>query len=112
LVPRSAFKVNKGSFSPFIICDYETHCWCQLGTVKDYDAVALSGKINKHHFCTACGSSLFNYLEAMPDMTVIKAGCLDGGAASLDNKVAVEYFSKDRVDYLKEIPGAEQNPIF
>jgi hypothetical protein len=24
----------------------------------------------------------------------------------------VEFFSKDRVDYLKEIPGAEQNPIF
>jgi hypothetical protein len=30
----------------------------------------------------------------------------------LDNKVDVEYFSKDRVAYLKEIAGAEQNPIF
>jgi hypothetical protein len=36
----------------------------------------------------------------MPDMTCVKAGGLDGGHASLGNKVGVEFYTKDRVDYL------------
>lgn len=39
------------------------------GTPKDYDAVGASGKVNKHWFCSNCGSSLYTELEVMPDMT-------------------------------------------
>lgn len=48
----------------------------------------------------------------MPGTTCIKAGGLDGGAASLGNKVAVEFYVKDRVTYLAPTTGAKQEPAF
>jgi hypothetical protein len=49
----------------------------------------------------------------MPDMTCVKAGSLDGGAASLGNKIGVEFYCKDRVGYLPDgVEGAKQEPAF
>jgi len=92
VVPTDAFKVTKGA-------------------AKTYDAVGDSGKINKHFFCGNCGSSLYTQLEIMPGATCIKAGGLDGGAADLGD-VAVEFYTKDRVSFSKEIPGAKQVTVF
>lgn len=78
------------------------------GTPKTFDATGGSGKINKHFFCSNCGSSLYTELEAMPEATIIKAGTLDGGAASLGGKIAVEFYTKDRVSYLQGHEGAKQ----
>jgi hypothetical protein len=109
VVPRTNFSVTKGS-------------------PKDYDAVGASGKINKHwvgppflpfpihtsiddcQFCGTCGSSLYTELEVMPDMTCVKSGSLDGGAA--DHPIAVEFYNKDRLSYTKPIEGADQKPEF
>lgn len=82
------------------------------GTPKSWDATGASGKINKHFFCGRCGSSLYTELEIMPDVTCVKAGGLDGGAASLGDKVAVEFYTKDRVGYLHGLEGAKQEPAF
>jgi hypothetical protein len=90
-VPRTSFKVTKGS-------------------PKDYDAKGDSGKINKHWFCPNCGSSLYTELEVMPDMTCVKSGGLDGGAA--DHDIKVEFYNKDRLGYTKAVEGAEQKPAF
>ncbi|TRX97280.1 hypothetical protein FHL15_002074 [Xylaria flabelliformis] len=84
VVPRTAFSVTQGA----------------------------SGKINKHFFCSNCGSSLYTELEVMPDMTCVKAGGLDGGAANLGNKIGVEFYVKDRPQYLKACDGAKQEPQF
>jgi hypothetical protein len=67
-----------------------------------------SGKINKHFFCGTCGSSLFTYLEIMPDKACVKAGHLSDGGASLGGKVDVELYVKDRVSYLGPVEGAKQ----
>lgn len=83
-----------------------------LGTPKTFDAIGASGKINKHFFCSNCGSSLYTELEVMPDVTCVKAGGLDGGAASLGNKIGVEFYTKDRVGYLGGCDGAKQEPVF
>ncbi|CZT18588.1 probable DUF636 domain protein [Ramularia collo-cygni] len=91
VVPRTSFKVTKGS-------------------PKDYDAVGASGKINKHWFCGTCGSSLYTELEVMPDMTCVKTGSLDGGAA--DHKIAVEFYNRDRLSYTKPVEGADQKAEF
>jgi hypothetical protein len=91
-VPRTVFKVTKGS-------------------PKTYDAVGNSGKINKHFFCGTCGSSLYTELEVMPDMTCVKAGGLDGGKADLGS-IAVEFYTKDRVGFAKEVEGAKQEKVF
>lgn len=48
----------------------------------------------------------------MPDVTCVKAGGLDGGAASLDGKIGVEFYTKDRVGYLQGVEGAKQEPQF
>ncbi|KAG5983111.1 hypothetical protein E4U55_000755 [Claviceps digitariae] len=93
VVPREAFKVTKGS-------------------PKSWDATGASGKINKHFFCGNCGSSLYTMLDIMPDVNCIKAGTLDGGAASLGNKISVEFYTKDRVGYLGDVEGAKQEPKF
>ncbi len=91
VVPRTNFKVTKGQ-------------------PKDYDAKGDSGKINKHWFCSNCGSSLYTELEVMPDVTCVKSGGLDGGAAN--HPIAVEFYTKDRADYSKAVEGADQKPQF
>lgn len=79
-----------------------------IGTPKTYDMVGNSGKINKHFFCGTCGSSLYTYLEVMPDKACVKAGHLGDGGASLGGKIDVELYCKDRVSYLPAINGAKQ----
>ncbi|KAK5060611.1 hypothetical protein LTR16_010384, partial [Cryomyces antarcticus] len=91
VVPRTAFKVTKGS-------------------AKSYDAKGDSGKINKHWFCGTCGSSIYTELEVMPDMTCIKSGTLDGGAAN--HPIGVEFYTKDRLAYSAPVQGAEQKTAF
>ena len=78
------------------------------GSPTDWDAKGASGKINKHFFCSTCGSGLYTELEVMPDQTCIKAGSLDGGKASLGGKIGVELYTKDRVSYLQAVDGAKQ----
>ena len=48
----------------------------------------------------------------MPDVTCVKSGGLDGGAASLGGNIGVEFYTKDRVSYLHDLSGAKQEPAF
>lgn len=48
----------------------------------------------------------------MPDAYCVKAGALDGGAASLGDKIGVEFYTKDRVSYLAPCAGAKQEAAF
>lgn len=111
VVPRTAFSVTQGNHSFSVPC-MSPMLTVDIGTPKSYDAVGASGKINKHFFCGTCGSSLYTELEVMPEVTCVKAGSLDGGAASLGNKIGVEFYTKDRVSYLTEISGAKQEKAF
>lgn len=82
------------------------------GTPKHFDVTGASGKNNRHFFCADCGSSLFTKLDVIPGTVIIKAGGLDGGAASLGNKVDVEFYVRDRVSYLGAVEGAKQEQLF
>ncbi|PHH86577.1 hypothetical protein CDD83_10037 [Cordyceps sp. RAO-2017] len=93
VVPRTAFSLTKG-------------------TPKAYDVTGDSGKTNRHFFCPRCGSSLYTELDLLPDKTVVKAGSLDAGAARLDGAVAVEFYTKDRVPYLRACDDAKQESAF
>jgi hypothetical protein len=81
------------------------------GTAKSYDAIGNSGKVNKHFFCGNCGSSLYNKLDVLEGMIVIKAGGLDGGKADLEN-FGVEFYTKDRLSFVKELQGSKQEQMF
>lgn len=51
---------------------------------------------------------MYTKLDIMPGVIIIKAGGLDEGKASLDNKVGAEFYTKDRVGYLAAVSGAKQ----
>ncbi|KAK9445119.1 uncharacterized protein G6M90_00g080610 [Metarhizium brunneum] len=93
VVRRDSFKVTKG-------------------TPKIWDIAGDTGKNNRHFFCSACGSSLYSEPEAMPDKTLVKAGTLDKGAASLGGKIDIELYTKDRVGYMTAMRGAKQEAAF
>jgi len=82
------------------------------GKPSHYDVTGASGKNNRHFFCSTCGSSLYTKLDIMPGTVVIKAGGLDNGQAALGNKIAVEFYCRDRVGYLGGLEGAKQEPQF
>lgn len=46
----------------------------------------------------------------MPDVTCVKSGGLDGGAAN--HAIAVEFYNKDRLGYTKPVEGADQKSEF
>jgi hypothetical protein len=48
----------------------------------------------------------------MEGKIIIKAGGLDEGKANLDNKIDVEFYTRDRVSFLKETEGAKQEHLF
>ena len=96
------------------------------GTPKSFEIVAASGKLNTKwvcfingvkvghgtfclqnpKFCPSCGSSLWSDLEIEPDLTFIKSGGLDNGAA--DHNIAAELYVKNRLSYAQPVPGADQ----
>ncbi|KAF4981255.1 hypothetical protein FZEAL_2881 [Fusarium zealandicum] len=82
------------------------------GTPKHYDVTGASGGNNRHFFCPDCGSSLYTRLDVMEGKIIIKAGGLDEGKASLDNKIAVEFYCRDRVSYLQPVESAKQEKLF
>jgi len=92
-VPEESFNVTKGIAK-----------WC--------DITGASGKNNRHFFCADCGSSLYTKLDIMPGVIVIKAGGLNGGMASLGDKIGIEFYCKDRVGYLQGQKSAKQEPMF
>ncbi|RMJ11997.1 hypothetical protein CDV36_008371 [Fusarium kuroshium] len=93
VVPEDSFSVTKG-------------------TPKNCDITGASGKNNRHFFCADCGSSLYTRLDIMPGNIVIKAGGLDEGKTNLNNKIDVEFYCRDRVDFVKPIEGAKQEHLF
>jgi hypothetical protein len=63
--------------------------------------VGDSGKLNRHFFCGRCGSSLYTRPEILPDIVCIKAGGLNGGLKGIgDGEVEVEWYAKDRSNYM------------
>ncbi|KAI8717491.1 CENP-V/GFA domain-containing protein [Fusarium sp. LHS14.1] len=93
VVPEDSFSVTKG-------------------TPKHCDVTGASGKNNRHFFCSDCGSSLYTRLDVMPGNIIIKAGGLDEGKTNLNNKIDVEFYCRDRVDFVKPIEGAKQEHLF
>ncbi|KIW13653.1 hypothetical protein PV08_08844 [Exophiala spinifera] len=75
------------------------------GTPKTFDIVGDSGKINKHFFCGACGSSMYCEPEVMEDKTCIKCGSLDEPDVA---QMQLEIYVKDRVSFQKPMDGAQQ----
>lgn len=79
------------------------------GKPKEFDAVGDSGRFNKHMFCGNCGSSLYTQPELLPDIVCVKAGGLDQGMKGIGQGIIeVEWYAKDRCQYMKPVDGVRQ----
>lgn len=111
VVPRNSFKVTKGKVHSIRGEGLTQRLMVSLGTPNSYDATGTSGKINKHFFCSTCGSSIYTELEIMPELTCVKAGTLDNKETNLGGKIDVEFYVKDRPSYLPPLEGAKQEQM-
>lgn len=51
--------------------------YSQTGVTRVYGDTGDSGKGVQRHFCGDCGSPIVSLVEAMPGLTMVKAGTLD-----------------------------------
>jgi hypothetical protein len=75
----------------------------QQGATRSFTALGVSGKPVARHFCPDCGSPIISMVEALPDVVIIKAGTLDGGATL---KPTIEVFCDTALPWLPAISGA------
>jgi hypothetical protein len=88
VVPRANFKLTKGE-------------------PKRYVDTAQSGRKLMRHFCADCGSPIYSFREATPEMLVVRAGTLDD---SLDVKITTHIWTASARPWDQIDPGAERHP--
>lgn len=86
--------------------------------IKRYWTTGGSGKPIAFVFCEICGSGLWNEPQARPQWICIKSGTIDDvdvrnlGTIATDGSkarsIGIEFFVKDRVQYVKQCEGAKQ----
>ncbi len=89
LVPRGDFKVV-------------------AGTPKRYTKTADSGHEMTSAFCADCGCTLFRESAGMPEVTIVRQGCLDMDTQN-QGKPGVELFARSRAAWVPELADATQN---
>jgi hypothetical protein len=87
-VPRASFTLTKGE-------------------PKRYTDTAQSGKKLFRHFCADCGSPIFSFREATPEMVVVRAGTLDD-SSSMKITANIWTASARPWDYID--PATERHP--
>lgn len=78
------------------------------GTPKTISKTADSGKTITSYFCGDCGTTLYRDAGSFPGSKIIKAGVLDDLDALNKAKPGLELYSKRRVEWVPEAPGAKQ----
>ncbi|KAH7062560.1 Mss4-like protein [Macrophomina phaseolina] len=79
------------------------------GTPKSISKTGDSGNTITSHFCGDCGTTLYRDGGIFPGSKIIKAGVLDDLDALNKAKPTTELYVKRRVEWVPEMPGAQQN---
>jgi hypothetical protein len=87
-VPRASFKLTKGE-------------------PKRYADTAQSGRKLFRHFCGECGSPIYSFREAMPEMIVVRAGTLDD---STGMKISTNIWTASARPWSYIDPATERHP--
>jgi hypothetical protein len=67
-----------------------------------------NGKSMTNHFCSTCGSLMYRVGADFPGTSILRVGTVDDfNLAETNLKPTVEQFTKDRVSWLREIPGID-----
>lgn len=65
-----------------------------------------SGKAMANHFCSTCGTLMYRIGEGHPGKVFMRIGTVDDFSLHETRlKPTVEIFSKDRVDWLRDVDG-------
>jgi hypothetical protein len=78
------------------------------GTTQYYLDTGDSGGHLQRHFCPKCGSSLYTKADALPGLTIVKAGTLDDTSAV---KPTVQLYCARAQAWAPPIPGTTNHPL-
>lgn len=78
------------------------------GKPKEIAKKGDSGNVITSHFCGDCGSTMWRDGPSFPGMKIIKVGTMDDVNALAEAKPVAELFAPHRVEWVNEIPGADQ----
>lgn len=87
-MPRANFKLTKGE-------------------PKRYADTAQSGRKLFRHFCGECGSPIYSYREATPEMVVVRAGTLDDSSGM---KITAHIWTASARPWSYIDPACERHP--
>jgi len=78
------------------------------GATHHYLDTGDSGKHLQRHFCPKCGSSLYTKAEALPGLTIVKAGTLDDTSGV---KPAVQLYCERAQAWAPLASGTKNHPL-
>ncbi|KAF8585694.1 hypothetical protein K439DRAFT_1388061, partial [Ramaria rubella] len=73
-----------------------------------HDTTQDSGNVLLRHFCSNCGSPLFNTNGDFGRTMAVFYSALDGFIHESQVGPEIEYYAKDRVRWLPDFPGAQR----
>ena len=79
--------------------------YVQTGETKVFTDKGDSGKAVWRHFCGACGSPILSKVEAMPGLSLVKAGTLDDMSGL---KPGIEVYTDHAAAWVVPIAGAQR----
>ena len=79
--------------------------YVQTGETKVFTDTGDSGKSVWRHFCGACGSPILSKVEAMPGLSLVKAGTLDDMSGL---KPGIEVYTDHAAAWVVPIAGAQR----
>ena len=79
--------------------------YVQTGETKVFTDKGDSGKAVWRHFCGACGSPILSKVEAMPGLSLVKAGTLDDLSGL---KPGIEVYTDHAAAWVVPIAGAQR----
>jgi len=78
------------------------------GATQHYLDTGDSGKHLQRHFCPKCGSSLYTKADALPGLTIVKAGTLDDTSGV---KPAVQLYCERAQAWAPLASGTKNHPL-
>lgn len=100
---RHCQKQGGSAFS--VVCAVPDAAYVQTGQTRIFNDTGESGKILARHFCPDCGSPIVSIAEAMPGLTIIKAGTLDEPSQFLP---ALEAYCDSAVTWMPAFPATQR----
>ena len=79
--------------------------YVQTGETKVFTDKGDSGQAVWRHFCGNCGSPILSKVEAMPGLSLVKAGTLDDMSGL---KPGIEVYTDHAADWVAPIAGAQR----